>query len=179
MQPKHLPIDLLNKTFSRRLRGFDRSAVSSFLEEVATSMEEVMAENASLSQRLQAAEAELSRYKAMESTLNEALILAQKTSRDINLNAQKQAELILNQASQDKEGLLRSAKEEVASLEEQIDELNRAKHRFLSELKGLLTSIWEMAQGSPSSRPTLPLSPEPQEQPEQEESIPLLSRISW
>lgn len=176
MQAKHLPIDILNKTFPRRVRGFDRSVVSSFLEEVASSMEEVIAQNSSLGQRLQAAEEELARYKAMENTLNEALILAQKTAQELHLNAQKQADLLLAQANQEREQLFRSAKEEITSLQNQIDELSRTRQRFLAELRGLLTSVWTLAQDSRVPPRALPLFLEPSPQSDEKQGLPLLSR---
>jgi cell division initiation protein len=180
MQPKHLPIDLLNKTFRRCWRGFDRAAVSVFLEEVASSMEEVVAENSSLSQRLSIVETELARYKAMESTLNEALILAQKTAREMHLNAQKGSDLILDEAQQQKERILRSAKEEIADREQQLDDLKRLKVRFLADLRGLLTTIWQLAQNGQPPHPMLPLPiMEEPAQPDEAEPIPLLSNSSW
>ena len=179
MQPKQLPIDILNRTFARRLRGFDRAAVSGFLEEVASAMEEVLAENASLTQRLRASDDELAKYKATEKTLNEALILAQKTADEIHQNARKEADLILAQAKQDREGTLRSAKEEVSSLQNEIDELNRVKQRFVADLKGLLVSIWQLAQNGRAPHQETSLTPERPAEPDESEAVSPLSRTPW
>jgi cell division septum initiation protein DivIVA len=114
----------------------------------------------------------------MEKTLNEAFILAQKTAEEIHLNAKKEAALTLTQANQEREQILRSTKQEAASLQETIEELNRAKHHFLADLKGLLTSIWELAQNGrgPRSIPSLPL--EEPTQPNEQEGLPVSPFIS-
>lgn len=177
MQASHLPIDILNKTFPRRLRGFDRSAVSTFLEEVASSMEDVIARNSLLEQRLQTAEDELAAYRGMEKTLNEALVVAQKTAEEITLNAHKQAELLLAQARREGEDVLRCAKEDVSSLQRQIDELGQLKQRFLAEFRGLLTSLWELAQNNRALHPALPLLPGNGAHTDAQQGLPLPSKM--
>jgi cell division initiation protein len=92
------PNDLVNKQFARSRTGYSASEVDDFLREAARDFEQALAESARLQQRLEEMERELERFEAMESTLKEALVLAQMTANETRSLAQREADAILRDA---------------------------------------------------------------------------------
>ena len=85
--------------FNRALRGYDPEEVNAFLDQVITQVEKMIAEGKEKDKKiyeLQHLEQEnihlkekLEQYERMESTLNKAIIMAQKTSEQIKVSAIK------------------------------------------------------------------------------------------
>lgn len=92
------PMDIAHKEFSRGFRGFNDAEVRDFLEEVSSALEELLGERTQLLQELDALKANLERYHNIEETLQNTLVLAQKTSEEYTNNAKRQAELIVAEA---------------------------------------------------------------------------------
>ena len=139
------PIDLLDKTFTRRTRGYDRTEVSDFLREVSAELEKVLVENAALRNEIERLQEELKHYHEIEETLNSALVLAQKTADELTQSAKREAELIIREM---KDQFERDLMKERAGLED----LRRAKDRFVVEFRSLLKSYLELCEGADSGR---------------------------
>ena len=141
------PIDLLNKGFRRKMRGYDASEVDEFLRAAAGAFEEALVESARLTERVESLETELQRYKEIESTLNNALVLAQKTADELKANAQKEAELIKREARDETERELRQAREE-------LEEVRKRRDRFTVEFRALLRSYLETCESGEGAKGT-------------------------
>src|SRR5208283_3302811 len=72
------PLDIQQKQFPMRFRGFDVDEVYSFLELVREELEELLRENGSLKEQLARADEQLQEFRHMESTLRETLMTAQQ-----------------------------------------------------------------------------------------------------
>ncbi|HEX8949393.1 MAG TPA: DivIVA domain-containing protein, partial [Dissulfurispiraceae bacterium] len=92
------PLDIQQKQFPMRFRGFDVDEVYSFLELIREELEELLRESASLKEQLGRADVQLQEYRNMETTLRETLMTAQQMVEDYKTNARKEAELILKEA---------------------------------------------------------------------------------
>ena len=94
--------------FNRALRGYDPEEVNAFLDQVITQVEKMIAEGKEKDKKiyeLQHLEQEnihlkekLEQYERMESTLNKAIIMAQKTSEQIKVSAIKESETLIDDA---------------------------------------------------------------------------------
>ena len=91
-------MEIRNQHFKRSIRGFNADEVKSYMERLANDYEEVYSENAKLKEDIQRLEYELIRYKRMEETMNNSLILAQQTAEDLKNNSEKEANLMMEQA---------------------------------------------------------------------------------
>lgn len=80
-------------------RGYSKKEMDEFLEDVSESYEAVYKENMELKNKLSKLSNEIEYYKSMETTLQKALVLAEKTSKDTIDTAKKEAEVIEKQAS--------------------------------------------------------------------------------
>jgi cell division initiation protein len=130
------PIDLINKRFPRTLRGYAPVAVEDFLREIALDYEAVVAENARLRERVDMLERELSRYTAMEHTLKEALLLAQKAAEETRTLSQQEAEARLRDANA-------RAAEIIMEAERRTEAARQQRLRFACEFKALLQTYLE------------------------------------
>ena len=85
------PLDIQQKQFPMRFRGFDVEEVYAFLEVVREQMEDLLRENAMLKEQVQRAENQIKEYRDMETTLRETLMTAQQMVEDYKTNARKEA----------------------------------------------------------------------------------------
>lgn len=91
-------MEIHNQQFKKALRGFDQEEVKEFLEIIADDYEALFVENAQLKEAIQQLEHELSKYRKMEDSINNSLILAQQTADNIKTNAQLEAEKLISDA---------------------------------------------------------------------------------
>ena len=136
--------------FNRALRGYDPEEVNAFLDQVITQVEKMIAEGKEKDKKiyeLQHLEQEnihlkekLEQYERMESTLNKAIIMAQKTSEQIKVSAIKESETLIEDARTNasrivNEELLRAEKTEM-----EANMLRRNINVFKRRLKDIIQS---------------------------------------
>jgi cell division initiation protein len=131
-------IDIQHKTFKKALQGYDRSEVDQFLDEIIETLEDEATKNAALEAEISDLRERISHFKAMEESLQNTLLLAQRTADEVKASAHKEADLIKAEA--------RVAMErEVASFGDRAGDARRAYQHALetaekakSELRSLL-----------------------------------------
>jgi len=134
------PLDIQQKQFPMKFRGFDVEEVYAFLEVIREEMEELLRENASLREQVQRAENHIKEYKDMEATLRETLMTAQQMVEDYKTNARKEAELLIKEAEIRSDNMMREAQEKVIKIHEDIVDLKGIRRHFKEELKRLIDS---------------------------------------
>lgn len=134
------PLDIQQKQFPIKFRGFDVEEVFAFLEVVREEMEELMRENAFLKENIYRVENQLKEYKDMEGTLRETLITAQQMVEDYKTNARKEAELIAREAELKAEATVAEAQEKVVKIHEDIVDLKGIRRHFKEELRRMIES---------------------------------------
>ncbi len=140
------PLDIQQKQFPMKFRGFDVEEVYAFLEVVREEMEELLRENASLKETAQRAENQIKEHKDMESTLRETLITAQNMVEDYKTNARKEAELLVKEAELTSDSMMKDAQEKVIKIHEDIVDLKGIRRHFKEELKRLIESHMKMLE---------------------------------
>ncbi|GBE04875.1 MAG TPA: DivIVA domain-containing protein [Nitrospirae bacterium] len=134
------PLDIQQKQFPAKFRGFDEEEVDSFLELVREEMEELLRDNASLREETKKMEKQLKEYKSIESTLRDTLMATQQIVEEHKANAKKDAELIRKEAELKAEDMVRGAQEKVVRIHEDITDLKGVRLHFKEELKRLIES---------------------------------------
>ncbi|MDE2571572.1 MAG: DivIVA domain-containing protein [bacterium] len=131
-------VDVQHRTFKKALQGYAREDVDQFLDEIIENMEDEAQARAALEAELLDLKERISHFKAMEESLQNTLLLAQRTADETKAAAHKEAELIIRQARIE-------AEKEVASLKDQIEAAHRERQQALAErekarneLRGLL-----------------------------------------
>ncbi len=140
------PLDIQQKQFPMKFRGFDVEEVYAFLEVIREEMEELLRENASLKENVQRAANHIKEYKDMEETLRETLMTAQQMVEDYKTNARKEAELLIKEAEIRSDELIRDAQEKVIKIHEDIVDLKGIRRHFKEELKRLIESHTRMLE---------------------------------
>lgn len=135
---KITPIDIQHKSFKKALQGYDRAEVDQFLDEVIETLEDDAQQVAALEAEIADLKERISHFKAMEESLQNTLILAQRTADEVKASAHKEADLIKEQARI-------AAEREIASFTEAASEARREHQRAVeaaekarSELRSLL-----------------------------------------
>jgi cell division initiation protein len=135
---KITPVDIQHKTFKKALQGYDRAEVDQFLDEVIETLEDDAQHVAVLQAEVADLKERISHFKAMEESLQNTLVLAQRTADEVKASAHKEADLIKEQARI-------SAEREIASFTEASSDARREHQRAVesaekakSELRSLL-----------------------------------------
>lgn len=106
------PMDIHNKTFSRKLRGYAEDEVNSFLEEVVSDYERIYREHREMEEQMDTLKTKLANYEKMEATMSSTLVMAQETAENVKKSAQKEAELIIREAQAQRKQIVADAEEE-------------------------------------------------------------------
>lgn len=140
------PLDIQQKQFPMKFRGFDVEEVYAFLEVIREEMEELLRENASLKENVQRVENSIKEYRDMESTLRETLMTAQQMVEDYKTNARKEAELLIKEAELRADTVVKEAQEKVIKIHEDIVDLKGIRRHFKEEMKRLIDSHLRMME---------------------------------
>jgi len=140
------PLDIQQKQFPMKLRGFDVEEVYAFLEVIREEMEDLLRENANLKESIQRLDNQMKEYRDMETTLRETLLTAQQMVEDYKMNARKEAELVVKEAELRSDTLLKEAQEKVIKIHEDIVDLKGIRRHFKEEVKRLVESHLRMLE---------------------------------
>ncbi len=140
------PLDIQQKQFPVKFRGFDEEEVDSFLEIVREEMEELLRDNASLREEIKKSEKQLKEYRNIESTLRDTLLATQQMVEEYKNNAIKDAELIRKEAELHAEEIIKDAQEKVVKIHEDITDLKGVRRHFKEELRRLIESHLSMME---------------------------------
>ncbi len=140
------PLDIQQKQFPVKFRGFEMDEVYAFLELVREEMEELLRENSSLKETISRLDSQLKDYKNMESSLKDTLMTAQQMVDDYKNNSRKEAELVLREAEIKAEEMLRDAQERVVKIHEDIVDLKGIRRHFKEELKRLIQNHLQLIE---------------------------------
>jgi len=140
------PLDIQQKQFPYKFRGFDDEEVYAFLELIREEMEDLLRENASLKENVIRFENQIKEYKDMETTLRETLVTAQQMVEEYKSNARKEAELLIKEAELRADTVLKEAQEKVIKIHEDIVDLKGIRRHFKEELKRLIEGHLKMLE---------------------------------
>lgn len=141
----YTPLDIENKKFAKQMmNGYSVEEVDEFLDELTLDYEKLYKQSNESNAKIEELEESIAKYKNLESTLNNTLIMAQSTADEIRKVAQQQADQIIKDA----EG---SAKQKSIELEQQIviktkelDDLQKQFDVYKAKMESLLISQLEL-----------------------------------
>jgi cell division initiation protein len=140
------PLDIQQKQFASKFRGFDMEEVDSFLELIREEMEELLRDNANLREEAKRFEKQLKEYKSMEGTLRDTLIGTQQMVEEYRNNATKEADLIRKEAELRADEIIGNAQAKVVKIHEDITDLKGIRRHFKEEVKRLIQSHMSMLE---------------------------------
>ncbi len=147
-------VDIQHKQFKKKLNGYDPADVDQYLDEVIETLEDEAQQRAALEAEISDLRERISHFKAMEESLHNTLLLAQRTADEVKASAHKEADIIKAEARL-------SVEKEIGSLLERANDARRDHQRALEtaekakgELRGLLmTHLALLDRGEPKPAP--------------------------
>ena len=124
---KLTPLDIRHQEFKRGMRGYADVEVDEFLDQVADEYERLFKENIDLQDRVEALEEKVAGYKRIEDTLQKTLVNAQASAEEQKQNANKQAQLILQDAELKSRQLVNEAYSERQAIEQSMAKLQQRR----------------------------------------------------
>jgi cell division initiation protein len=140
------PAEIRHAEIGRGLFGYKRATVDDLLDEIVESFEQVWRERADLTDKVEQLEADLVRYRELESLLRTTLVSAERASHELREQARKEAELIVSEAQSEARRVTRDARSE-------RERLAAESHRIRAVLRAALDTIEEEAS-APKAEPT-------------------------
>jgi cell division initiation protein len=138
------PMEIHNKEFSRGFRGYSEEEVDEFLDEIVVDYERLYKENLDLKDRIAMLSDEVRHYKAIEGTLKETLLTAQKAADDVADNARKKAELIIQDAENQARAIIANANKEVVDIHKEIEDKKKQLQIFKTQFRSFLETQLEL-----------------------------------
>lgn len=146
----------MNKKFTRSIRGYDPSEVNSFLDKIIANVEKIVAENKVKDEKINELEgklngydsliARLKQYQNTEESLNNAIMMAQKTSDQMRLAAQQERESIVAEAKRNANRIVNEALIKAEKTENEALMLKRNINVFKRRLKEIVESQLEVVE---------------------------------
>ena len=132
------PLDIENKEFKKGLRGYNENEVDSYLNEIKKEYENLYRENIELKDKLNALTEQIKRYKTIEGTLKETLIVAQQTAEEVNASAQRKSSLIIDEAHHQAKKIVEQANNDVIQIKKDYENIRKEFVVFKGKFKSLL-----------------------------------------
>lgn len=130
------PLDIENKKFSKQMmNGYNVDEVDDFLDEIMEDYEAHYKELAVLRPKVEELEADLERYKSIENTLQNTLVMAQSTADEVKNVARQQADQIVADAQREAENIIRNSKENALKAVDELEHQIRLKEQQYNEAK--------------------------------------------
>ena len=141
----YTPLDIENKKFAKQMmNGYSVEEVDNFLDELTADYEKLYKESNESKGKISELESSLVKYKNLETTLQNTLVMAQSTADEIKKVAQQQADQIIKEAQG-------TARQQVMELEQQItiktkelDDLKKQFDVYKAKMESLLISQLEL-----------------------------------
>jgi len=152
------PIEIHNKEFPTKFKGYDPEEVNDYLDEVIRTVEQLIRENKDLEKRVKFNEEKVSYFNSIQETLNKSIIVAQEAADRLKENARKDAEIIIFEAEKEAERLLKEAAEKATEINRETDALKKETRMFRqrlqimveSQLEMIKNEEWDMVLNTPS-----------------------------
>ncbi|WP_054740491.1 DivIVA domain-containing protein [Cellulosilyticum ruminicola] len=182
------PVDIQNKEFKKsKLGGYNVDEVNEFLDLILQSYQELINENYTLKDKVNVLNESVQYYRTMESTIQNVLVLADKTAQETKANAYEKAEQMKHDAEirADKmttlaeervARILEQGKQEAFELSQKGDDLRRQYLAYKGQFKQLLQAQMELleqgdTQMSPLNEEMLKAFDHIEDEPEEFKSI--------
>ncbi len=147
--------------FTRVMRGYDPDEVNNFLDQIIKRVEKMIADidkknkiiesqNEQIKRLKENAEnnsaikEKLQQYERMESTLNRAIIMAQKTSDQLKMTAHRESEIIIDDAKKNASRIVNDALMKAEKIENDAEAMKHNITVLKRRLKNIVESQLEI-----------------------------------
>jgi len=140
------PLDIHNKEFSRRLRGYDEDEVNEFLDQIIKDYEALIRDNKELQSQVQQLQEKLNHFLNIEETLSKTIIVAQEAADELKNNAKKEAQLIVKEAEKNADRIINEALAKSRKIALEIEEIKKQAAIYRARFRALVESQLELLE---------------------------------
>lgn len=139
------PLEIENKRFAKQMvNGYSTNEVDDFLDELTLDYSKLYKENAELKNSIEELNQNVGQYKSLENTLQNTLVMAQKTANEIQSVAKQQAEQIIKDAEFSSRNILEELEVEINSKKKELNDLKQQMGVYRAKTESLLISQLEL-----------------------------------
>lgn len=139
------PLDIENKKFAKQvMNGYSVDEVDDFLDDLTVEYEKLFKENAEYKSEVVKLKEDMEHYKAIESTLQSTLVMAQTTAEEVKEVARQQAEQIINEAKLNAEKEVDSLTNLITLKQKELEDIQREFDVYKAKMESLLISQLEL-----------------------------------
>ncbi len=140
------PLDIHNKEFPVKMRGYDQDEVNDYLEQIIRDYETLLKEKREIEKELKFAGEKVEHFNNMQEALNKSIIVAQEAADRLKENANKEAEIIHLEAENNADRLLNEAVAKARKITSETEELRKQSRIFKQRLQLMIESQLEMVK---------------------------------
>ena len=134
---KFYPTEIANKTFDRKMMGFDPEQVVNFLTVIAAQTENLAQQIQTLTEELKEKELQLHEFRDRDNVLRSAITQATKMTDQMKAEAEHEVKIIISDAQQKAETITRDAKDSLRKIYQEISDLKKSRMQFEANLKAM------------------------------------------
>lgn len=152
---KHYPAEIANKTFDRKMMGFDIDQVKDYLTVVAAQLEALIIEKKTLSEELRDKNLQLLEHKDREQVLKNAITQTTEITEKMRTETDRECQLIINDAHQKAEVITQDAKDSLRKIYQEVADLKKSKMQFEANLKAMAQAHLSLLEQTESYMPKM------------------------
>ena len=134
------PLDIQNKIFKRKLRGYSMKQVDEFLNQVIDGYENLYKDNRDLNDKIRTLSETIAKFSENDETIKRTLLSAQSASDQIQRNANERSDIIIQAAQNKAVEIVSGAHQEVRDLTNRYEELKINMSTYINKMTMLLES---------------------------------------
>lgn len=123
------PLEIHNKEFGTRMRGYDQDEVNEFLDQVIRDYELVLRQSKETQDELDIANKKLMNYEEMQESLNKSILVAQDAADRLRENTDREIEVIKREAENYAENVRKEADAYVTETHKNADNYSKDVHK--------------------------------------------------
>lgn len=154
------PLDVRRYDFGTALRGYDKSRVDQFREQVATELERLTRSNQELESKARTLAEQLKSFRERDKAMNDALVSAQQLRSEMQHQADRERELLLKEARAEGARIVEESRGNLRQLEEEVASLGRMRRSYIAQLRSILSRQLAELDAAESTLPPVELTPE-------------------
>lgn len=139
------PLEIENKKFAKqKIGGYNVNEVDDFLDDLTKEYEKMYKENIELKSNQEELNNDVGQYKNIENTLQNTLILAQKTADEIQAVAKQQAEQIIKDAEFTAKSTVEELNTQILLKQKELEDVKKQFDVYKAKMESLLISQLEI-----------------------------------
>ncbi len=149
---KITPLEIRQKTFEKKLRGYDKDEVNAFLLTLSQEWERMIDVSKELKIKLESAEREVQKLREVESSLFKTLKTAEDTGANMIEQANKTAELHLRETQMKADAILNESKMKSKNM---LEEAEAASRKVIDDLERHIHDLFKIYRDIENHKDTL------------------------